>query len=425
MKVFWSWQSDTPGKIGRHLVRAALEEAIAELKQPQEVEEPTLRETREELHLDHDIQGETGTPDLAATIFRKIDKAAVFIADVTLVGQAAPPNGETKKKLINSNVAIELGYALHALTDKRILLVFNAAYGSHQELPFDLRHKGGAIVFNVSETATRQQVDIAKRNLRAAFVARLKPYLAEVAQPPLEPAFIETPSTNSKATYFDRHEPLAYIGVSGEDEIHYRYETQQLCYLRVIPTKRLSAPIPLARLEQLSVQAPMLHTATSQLSDRNKYGAITYDPANNPRSGPGILAGSTQLFENGEVWCITTRLIVSRPQAFAPDSLRLPFIPSMQFERRYIATLELLTELMSQLAVSSPWTVEAGIVGAPGLYITLSGGQRGPIRKGEVVCRGLLKDKSAAEVTAFLLKFFEMVFDATGYPRPPRLNGFP
>jgi hypothetical protein len=424
MKVFWSWQSDTPGKIGRHLIRDALREAIAELKQPQEIEEPTLRETREELHLDHDIQGETGTPDLAATILRKIDEAAVFIADVTLVGQLTPPNDETNKKLINSNVAIELGYALHALTDKRILLVFNTAYGTHEELPFDLRHKGGAIVFNLSETATRPQAETAKRILKAAFIARLEPYLAEVSRAS-EPALIETPSTDSKAMYFDRHEPLAYIGVSGEDEIQYRFETQRLCYLRIIPTARLSTPIALARLEQLSTRAPLLHNARSLLSDRNRYGAIVYDPANNPRSGPGLLAGSTQLFENGEVWCITTRLIASRPESFAPDTLRLPFIPSMQFERRYIATLELLTELMTQLGVSSPWTVEAGIVEAAGLYITLSDGQRGPIRKGEVVHRGLIKDKSAAEVTAFLLKFFEMVFDATGYPRPQRLNGFP
>ena len=43
MKVFWSWQSDTPGKTGRHFVRDALAEAVARLRQPADsVEERRL-----------------------------------------------------------------------------------------------------------------------------------------------------------------------------------------------------------------------------------------------------------------------------------------------------------------------------------------------------------------------------------------------
>jgi hypothetical protein len=65
MKVFWSWQSDTPGKTGRHFVREALEEAIADLKVPPDVQEPTKQPRREDLHLDHDRKGVPGSPDLA------------------------------------------------------------------------------------------------------------------------------------------------------------------------------------------------------------------------------------------------------------------------------------------------------------------------------------------------------------------------
>jgi hypothetical protein len=88
MKIFWSWQSDTPGKVGRHFVRDALRLAIDALKQAPDVEEPTAAETRESIHLDHDRQGVTGSPDLARTIFEKIDAAAVFVADVTLREQS-------------------------------------------------------------------------------------------------------------------------------------------------------------------------------------------------------------------------------------------------------------------------------------------------------------------------------------------------
>ncbi len=149
MKIFWSWQSDTPGKIGRHFVRDALNEAIEVLRQPEEIEEPVERETREALHLDHDRKGVSGSPDLAPTIFKKISQAAVFVADVTLVGETTPNRGKfderTPKKLINSNVAIEYGYAQHALSDTRILMVQNRPFGEREDLPFDLKHKAGPI----------------------------------------------------------------------------------------------------------------------------------------------------------------------------------------------------------------------------------------------------------------------------------------
>src|SRR5271166_4581007 len=115
MKVFWSWQADTPGKTGRHFVRKALAEAIETLRQPKEIEEPSERETREALHLDHDRQGVSGSPDLALTILQKIDQTAVFIADVTPVStiRAQRRSGKivrSEKRVMNPNVAIELGY---------------------------------------------------------------------------------------------------------------------------------------------------------------------------------------------------------------------------------------------------------------------------------------------------------------------------
>ena len=170
MKIFWSWQSDTPGGIGRYLVRDALKGAIDKLKQVEEIEDAT----RENLHLDQDIQGVTGTPDLAATILGKIAKSEVVIADVTVVGKS-----EDGEPLINSNVAIELGYALHACTDERVLLVFNRHYGNYQDLPFDLRHKGGAIVFDIAPGAGRKEIEIQHNGLLNDFVRKLTPFLQQ------------------------------------------------------------------------------------------------------------------------------------------------------------------------------------------------------------------------------------------------------
>ena len=79
MKIFWSWQSDTLGKIGRFLIRDALKEAIATLRAEPDIHEPI----RADLHIDQDIQGVTGSPNLVPTIFAKIDQSAVVVADVS------------------------------------------------------------------------------------------------------------------------------------------------------------------------------------------------------------------------------------------------------------------------------------------------------------------------------------------------------
>src|SRR3954447_9421237 len=149
MKVFWSWQSDTPGKTGRFFVRDTLHEAIAELKQPDTIEEPTELAAREAIHLDQDRQGVPGSPDVANTIFEKIDASTVFVADVTTVAQVNVQHGGFVKikKFINSNVAIEYGYARRGLGDKSILMVQNVHFGTRHDLPFDLKGKGGPIQY--------------------------------------------------------------------------------------------------------------------------------------------------------------------------------------------------------------------------------------------------------------------------------------
>src|SRR6266852_6191377 len=162
MKVFWSWQSDTPGKIGRHFVRDALSVAIEHLKEIAEIEEPPAREARSAMHLDQDRKGIPGSPDLARLILEKIEQSAVFVADVTSVGITTTQREETHpKKVINPNVAIELGYALHALGDRAFLMVMNEHYGSRADLLFDLQSKAGSVVFRLPPDADRKTITAA------------------------------------------------------------------------------------------------------------------------------------------------------------------------------------------------------------------------------------------------------------------------
>ena len=146
LKVFYSWQSDTESKVNRAFIREALEAAITDLD----------LQDAERAEIDQDTKGVLGSPVVADTIFRKIEAAAVVVTDVTLTG--ITPNG---KRLCNSNVAIELGYALGIHGDQVLLKVMNTHYGPPQDLPFDLAHRRWPVQYDLSpdsQTSDRKKV---------------------------------------------------------------------------------------------------------------------------------------------------------------------------------------------------------------------------------------------------------------------------
>jgi hypothetical protein len=413
MKIFWSWQSDTPGKTGRFLVRNALRDAIEELKQAPDIEEPA----REALHLDHDIQDVTGCPDLARTIFGKIEVSEVVIADVTLVGQVLS-NTSAEKKLINSNVAIELGYALRACTDLRVLLVFNEHYGTHEELPFDLRHKGGAIVFNLPPDAEKEEIFAQKKNLRDRFVNALRPLLDRKRSQPVKP-LDETLPTFNKAAYFGRGEILL------QPEASYQGACQFLCYLRLIPNGGRTTLIELAALKDLVREAPLLSDSayTGVLHGLNRFGAIICT------STESNLTASTQLFQNGEVWCISASLIKTEGDG-VPQHVRLPYLSAFVLEKTYYATLRRIIKFATtKLGLKPPWEVELGLAGVNGLYFLWEdnpfSNPVGPVHKTEITHRFPVGNGNAQTLDDLLLSFFTKVFDSVGERRPPNLYGFP
>lgn len=410
MKIFWSWQSDTPGKIGRHLIRDALREAIDQLKQAEDIEEPI----RDALHLDHDIQDVTGSPDLARTILDKIDASEVVVADVTAVGEVVA-SADSEKKLINSNVAIELGYALRARTDQNVILVFNEHYGKHQDLPFDLRHKGGAITFDLRPDAERSQIAEQKKKLKDRFVRALKPFLGHrtVASTPL----VETPHTFNRAAYFE-------VGVGlAPTRGDFRYQISSLCYLRVIPKLAPAMPLELAALKEKVLAAPLLRDGAYQsvLHDINKYGAIncTFDGSR--------LTASTQLFENGEVWCVSASLIRTERDGI-PQRIKLPCLSVSNLEQVYSMVAPSVIEFAGKsLELEPPWFMELGLAGIGGLYLNVGAdelnGQKGPVHKGEIVVRTLIEDRDSDALNVLLQSFFSKVYDSVGERRPATPSG--
>ncbi|WDP89333.1 MAG: hypothetical protein HUN04_06180 [Desulfobacter sp.] len=163
--IFYSWQSDLPNHTNRGLIQSALEKATKDIKLDESIAiEPVV---------DRDTLGEPGSPDIAATIFRKIESAKIFVGDVSCVNKSQ--NG---RLFPNPNVLIELGYALKSISSERIILVFNTEYGDVSELPFDLRFKR-VLTYNMGQDDEPGPIrKILRKNLKNALKAIFE-YLEE------------------------------------------------------------------------------------------------------------------------------------------------------------------------------------------------------------------------------------------------------
>ena len=423
MKIFWSWQSDTPGKTGRHFIRGALLDAINELREPEDIEEPSEREMKDALHVDQDRQDVSGSPDLAPLILEKISHSAVFVADVTPVStiRARKEKGTTipEKRNMNPNVAIELGYALRALTDRNVLMVLNTFYGDRTFLPFDLAHKAGPITFHLDPSADASSIKKARAQLKGQFVVALRPFLGAAALA-AAPVFPETPTTLSPAVFFDRGEVLGAIGEE-HDAVEFLHPDGNGFYLRLIPASPLTQPFTRSELIEVLRRTGLysLWRQPSGLFSDNRFGAVVLEPQS-PDGGP--VKAITQLITNGEIWGFAPWLFVTNEYG--------KLIPGEAFETVYRDVLKRYLDFMrQQLSIDPPYTVEAGAVGLKGFHIATKppgqGAQHfGPFYDNEFKVRVVLNDDTDAARDTFLLKVFNELYRYSGYKRPAGLFGF-
>jgi hypothetical protein len=159
--VFYSWQSDIRAAACRTLIQGALEQVATGMVADGQLKVVPV--------IDRDTQNVPGSPDIGATILAKIDRATAFVADVTIVGETSPG-----RHTPNPNVLLELGYALKALGETRIVLVQNTALGGPELLPFDLRQKRVLTYESAEDSAERSPE---RRRLSGVLQAALTPIL--------------------------------------------------------------------------------------------------------------------------------------------------------------------------------------------------------------------------------------------------------
>jgi hypothetical protein len=190
LTVFYAWQSDVPSKEGRNFIENALKTALKRLIRDVTVDAAV----RGGLEFDKDTLNVPGCPPIFDTILDKISKAAVFVPDLTFVGQCGDG-----KPTPNPNVLIEYGWALKSLGFYQIIPVMNEAYGkaSKESMPFDMAHLRFPITYNLPENPSEEIRQVQREALIKSFEKALhsvfeseefQEKLPKQSEPPPDPA---------------------------------------------------------------------------------------------------------------------------------------------------------------------------------------------------------------------------------------------
>jgi hypothetical protein len=419
MKVFWSWQSDTPGKVGRHFIRAALSTAISELKIEAEVD-PAIRDSCSDLHLDQDRQGVSGSPDLARVILDKISDATVFVADVTSIGIAASGGENTpKKKLINANVAIELGYALGTIGDGALLMVMNEHFGNRDGLPFDLKAKAGPLLFRLPPDATKDDIFAASRKL----VSQLKPAIElcvknKITQIQLATPFPAAPEKDGPARFRDRGAPIGNrssnlpYGMGSEEPVF--LVDGPAMWLRLMPSSAIGKKWPSHELRSKAINGSFylspISEGTGIFAVRAEDGLGLFPFYSKENSTITSLAFA---FESGEVWSVDTDLL--------RYDKSIPFV-----EEIYATRLQGYARFLKSLDIKPPYRWDCGMTGVKDyrLQVPIQNGHfrfgPGPQCLSETIrAEGMFDGEESAQ--SALYPFFKEIFDRCGIARPAHL----
>ncbi|WP_375690202.1 hypothetical protein [Pseudooceanicola sp. LIPI14-2-Ac024] len=404
MKIFYSWQLDAPRKTNKDFIHTAIVEAIAKLS-----EEPDLEEAeREEIEVDQDTQGVPGSPDIAAVIFEKIAAADVFAADVSLVAR-----GGNDKHHINSNVAIELGYAYGKTGFKKVLKVMNTHYGPPTELPFDLRGRRHPVKYCLAPDADAETIKSERKQLVGTLKNILKEYLNNKAEPQ-KPQHEEVPPTALRGQFWEISDVLVPKDTErqlGEDL--YWYGTSIL-YFRCIPEIRLPDLSSAEAMEHTASLYPLLMDGGCSRR-RNKWGAIAFS-----RLSDGCtLIGATQVFRNRELWGVDTDYSQRMSNPDDEDEEPRHFLPVGAINREYPRTINNIRKAAEKLSYGDRYTVEMGLAGAEDVYLGINGSfdpWPGPIFEKDVYVR---MSVSADQPTEDIINaFWSKAFDEAGVSVP-------
>ena len=346
--VFWSWQSDLDGRVTRDVIRYALDEAIAILAADlEEADRPSLTS---------DTQGVAGSPDIVATILRKIDEAAVFVGDVTPIALS-----ESGKACANPNVLLELGYAHRALGEQRVIQVWNTAFegATLDKLPFDMRGRRGPLAFELASGADTITLRAVRAKLAKDLAGALRLAIDTLPPPPPEAVHWQPHFSGDPDLWFDRAEPQLVTNTAhGTSKL--RWVDRFPGYARLIPSKWT----PKAGAKQAIANHPghpaLLARATALSYGISRGGALVYWPGT-AEEGVYPTVAITQWFEKtGEFWGVGGGFLFERDGRVS--------LATGYFFQHWLDFLQRHTKLALDHGGSLPIHVRLGVNGLSGSW---------------------------------------------------------
>lgn len=400
-KVFYSWQADHPAKTGRNLVHRALEDAINQLNSDADVEEAA----RETIALDRDTQNVPGSPPIVDTIFRKIDEAMVFVADLTFVGRRVGG-----KPTPNPNVAIEYGYALKALSHAKIVAVMNAAHGepTRDSLPFDLGHMRFPLTYSCADDADEETRRQERKRLAASLKGALKAVFdADVQTVSARPAYAPQAPMSGQARFRPAGERVGILhdgSILPRPEVNVEIAAGPAMWLRVFPASAPGARVPVTALREAMVNRGGFASPLNGRDILNPYGIRGEDGYGLAHAAhEGVASMIVYAFSSGEIWSIDAATLNY-------DANRIFFSVS-----NFSAALAEYAEVLKRVGVDGPFRWIAGIEGIKGrgLYIE---GRSYPfppanVLRDTVMAQGEYSGE-ASEAPAAIEPFVAEVYDA-------------
>ncbi|MBN2313940.1 MAG: hypothetical protein JXM79_08410 [Sedimentisphaerales bacterium] len=418
--VFYSWQSDHPNRTNRTFIEEALEAALRKISLDGEIQEA---QRDEPLTLDKDTKGIPGIPPIADVIFEKISIAAVFVPDLSFVGNTADG-----RLLPNPNVLIEYGWALSTLGRSRIVPVINVAFGAAntETLPFNMRHLRHPISYELKVDTPLEK----RKEVKAKLVADLASAIQLVVQShpaktePSSVNHIAIESTIDPSTFLGPNEPLGILSGFPQKETRLIIPNNQHLFLRVIPTKRVeefaTSKQVLEFLSKSSVR-PLCDHLSGWSPGRNRHGAFVC--AHNEDKVLAI----TQLFRNKELWGIDV-ITIDKESCKEWSKVEFGFIACSSLEIAFTETLSTyLTFCRDILKLELPLRFIAGATGVEEYRMTApSGINFAGFEKfaGRVVEENLIYEGTITHyelpVTTILRPFFDYVWEECGLSRPDK-----
>ena len=357
MKIFWSWQSDKAQRVCRHFVKEALEAAAHHVTKDLELDESERPE------VDHDTLGEPGLVDIVATIFGKIDKTSVFVADMTPIAKT-----DQGKLLANPNVLIELGYAMRAIGPEHIILVANTAWGgTPEDLPFDLRHRRGPLTYRLHREATDAEVISAKRvfaeQLASALSTSMRSFIRNRDATVNLSGHAARP--NDPSVWFAIGERLKHrdsLGGMRMEEVEV-YEGPR-AYMRIIPAGWLGKTPNKAMVSQVPSELRVRPLGDWRSSDDgvNDLGFLATEIRGGQREGDTRRTRTaTQLFlPTGEIWGFDQKVVEMHKGK--------QLLADIYLIQKWSDFLRCGIALLRHLGAAPPFRVEAGVTGLASVH---------------------------------------------------------